>query len=614
MAAAPLNDAQIATVIKLGMTPRAESISTYQRYFDGSVYEGKPNFFSDDVPLQERAPCVVFPGVRNAVNAISSMCLGDKRFPAMTTLTNEDNSVFDERFGLKKEESETFDALLNSIKDQTRLPAKAMQLLEAGMSGGTVVPMAVVIKGRLGIKQLDPKVCYPEFEEDGITVVAIEERYLYEEKVWSETERKWERRVFMYRRRIDMTHDTVYNPFEIVNERQVPACILTPEGVDPVSNAKFPSVEKTKYKHGFGFCPVIWYRFLETISEASKIDGRPVHWGLTSLCDAVNYGLSQRYRAALYCGAPQPWETGVSEDGGVNAPEGRQASAALAGYESGRYSGSSGVRKSGPGAIWTYENAESRVGLLSLTGDSLKPLADDVADNRKMLRESLGHIELDTTALSKSELSGAAIEEMKAPQIVVCNKVREDFGANCLLPLVNMLLRVAYASSEKGGLYLAGIKEARALLKKFYVEIEADSAPANDTAPTPDAKTTATKSKLVWFDPTIKLIWGAYSEVSDAEKQIRVTMTAMAHEKGFITRKTAVATIKDIFPDIGNVDLYLDTLLAEIKKAKAEEDARMQDHIGALHDIKKDDGDKGDGSGAKPAAEPAAPAPDADAA
>ena len=80
MALAPLNVARSPEILKSGMLPRGAAISTYQRYFDGSVYDGKPNFLDDtsDKPITERAPCVIFPGVRNAVNAISSMCLGDK--------------------------------------------------------------------------------------------------------------------------------------------------------------------------------------------------------------------------------------------------------------------------------------------------------------------------------------------------------------------------------------------------------------------------------------------------------------------------------------------------------------------------------------------------------
>jgi hypothetical protein len=594
MAVAPLNETRIPAILEAGMVPRAASISKYQRYFDGSVYDGKPAFLDEtsEVPITDRSPCVHFPGVRNAVNAISSMCLGDKRFPTLTTLTNEDDSVFDDRFGLKKEESKTFDALLGKITEQTRLPAKAIELLEVAMSSGTAVPMAVVIKGRLAVKQLDPKVCFPEYDSDGTTLVAIEERYLYEEKVWSKEQRKFERRVFMYRRRIDTESDVIFEPYEVTNEQDVPACILFPH------ESPFLTKEKTRFKHDFGFCPVLWYRFLETISEASSIDGRPIHWGLTTLIDAVNYGLSQRYRAGLYCGSPQPYETGVDGDNPVEAPSGSLpgGGASLAGYDSGRYSGTSGIRRKGPGTMWSYPNTDSKVGLLALTGDSLKPLADDVSDNRKTLRESLGHVELDITALSKSELSGRAIEEMKAPQVAVCNKIREDFGANCLLPLVNLLLRVALASSAKGGLYLAGIKAARPILERFYQEVEFDSAPSNDTAPSVDAKQTTKTSKKLWFDPTIKLTWGAYSETTDAEQQMRVTTASTALEKGLVTHESAVNKVKSVFPDISNTDQYMATLQKEIADRKSVDDASLHGHMNALNGDKSSDGSP-DGGG-----------------
>ncbi|HEY2516966.1 MAG TPA: hypothetical protein VGI39_39110 [Polyangiaceae bacterium] len=574
---APLSEDEIAKVLKLAMTPRAERVSIYQRYVDGTVYEGRAGFLDQgsEKPLTERAPCVIYPGVRNAIRSFSSMALGDRRFPVMTTLTSEDDGAFDDRFGLTPEQSEVIDAYLGKICEQARLPAVSKQLLEHAMGAGTCVPMPSVVKGKLRVTQLDPKTCWPEFEEDGVTLAAVEVRYLYvDPNVWNEADKRFEKRVYQYRRRIDAQTDIVFEPIEIRAVEDVPLKLLRA--------SQFQTKEKSRFVHGFGFCPAIWYRFLETVSDVSQIDGRPIHWGLLSLCDSVNFGLSQRFRAALYCGEPQVYETGVDDEASVEAPYGRASTAAQMGSDPTGWkmplSGRSGaqVRKKGPGVIWTYTNAESKVNMLTIPNGGLDPLVGDIDDNRSTLRESLGHVTIDAKTLSSSDLSGKAIERLFGPQVAICNELREDFGANCLLPLVNMLLRIALASGT--GLYLAGSKKALPILARFYQEVTVlQTAPASDMASiAPAARAGDAKAtRRQWFDPTIKLSWGDYFEASDADEQSRVTTAESALDAGLITKKSALLKIKGVFDDIGNADQYLETLEKERLERESQEANRM---------------------------------------
>ena len=78
----PLTDSDISAVMAADMTPRRCRLKEASGYVDGTVYDGRPDFFDDSVPLRERRPCVIYPVVRNAVASYTSMCLGDGKFPA----------------------------------------------------------------------------------------------------------------------------------------------------------------------------------------------------------------------------------------------------------------------------------------------------------------------------------------------------------------------------------------------------------------------------------------------------------------------------------------------------------------------------------------------------
>jgi hypothetical protein len=578
---APLSDSQIALILARGMSPRAKRIDTYQRYFDGSIYDGKPDFLdiSRDEPFNERKPCVIYPGVRNAVESFTSMCVGEGRFPTITSLTSEDDSELDPRFGLNEADSKTLDAGIKKINAQSRLPAVSVQLLERALNSGTACPLVSVQDGRLKVTELDPKNCTPTFEADGETCAKVEVSYRYVDDVQND-KGEWEKRVYQYRRVIDKELDTVYEPVEIRNENDRP----------------IPTKEKKggKYRHGFGFCPVHWYRFLDVTSDASAIDGRPIHWGLASLCDSINFGLSQRHGAAMYSGDPQLCESGVEEDAPVRAPQGRIAGPQTqtgdpSGWNFGPAQTRAGQRrgrKKGKGSVWTYESPDSKAWYLTLPPGALEALAKDADDNIARLRESLGHVYIDPKDLAGSgDVSGKTLAFVYANQVAKCNRIREDFGAKCLLPVLNMLFRVALQSGD--GLYLQGLKKIRPILEKFLVDVQV----ANDSQ---DSKGTTKR----WFAPTLKLVWGDYFETSDQDEATRTDVATKAKDAGLITRQTAVEHIKPIFKGIDNVPQYVKTLEEEVAKNKADSDASLHGAINALNQTGGDENDDGDGSDA----------------
>jgi hypothetical protein len=373
--------------------------------------------------------------------------------------------------------------------------------------------------------------------------------------------------VLLYRRVIDETNDTTYEPV-----------IALENGAD-INDAVWKP--KTVIAHGFGFCPVIWYRFMPKTCDAGNIDGVAIHEQVKDEIDGLNYALSMRHRAALYAGDPQVVEIGV-EDGDVTAPMGRQAQriwqpgdqASMAEWGGRDARGQSGFsmqgRKRGVGVIWRYANPQSKVEYLTLPPEALKTLEGDANALLTMLREALCYVSVDPAdaKLGIGELSGKALEWFHKKQTDRCTKIREDFGHNCLLPLVNMLLRIVLAkgADKTAPLYLPGLDVMLPILAKF----EQAMAPitANDNAEDePESR---------WFPPYLKLVWGPYFPATAADAKSDMDMTIAGLGADLLTRKVAVAKIAPHFPAIDDQTQYLEAL-----------DEEGREKMGKMHDAQQ---------------------------
>lgn len=548
---------QIAAILNAGKSPRFCRMETYQKYWDGTIYDDRVPFLdmTSEVPLLERAPCVVYPIVRAATASLTSMSMGLGKFPEILSMTSEDDSTFDARFGLSVEESVILDAGVKKIVDQSRLPAVTMQICETALYTGTAVVIASIDQGKLKVGQIDAKTCTPTFDKTQRDVVnSLEVSYRYIDEYWEDSESAWCKRVMQYRRVIDAKADTTFVPVEVTHEKHFP----TPNT---------PDKDKTVF-HGLGFCPVLWYARNITSQEAQSIDGKPIHWGLASQLDALHFAYSQRHRAALYAGDPQLWEAGASPED-TRMPMGRVSFAAqpTADNPQGKAknngwvfgSGARGgrmARKKGPGTVWSYESPEAKLGLLTLPGDALKAIDLHAADLRIKITEALGTTFVDPSQLKGAgDISGKTLAFIFALQVATCNAIREDFGRKLLLPLMNMLYRIILSPPAKDGLYLSGVKDLMKVLRKFQAPVQ--------------------NSGLRWFEPAQKLVWGPYFEASDVDEATRTATAMQTWTAGGITLKTAVEHVRDIFA-INNVDQYVEQLQKEnAVKAQAEMQQQM---------------------------------------
>jgi hypothetical protein len=601
--------------LQANMSPRYMRLDNLERYVIGTQYEGRAHFWDDEKPLYERAPSIVHPIAASAINSVVDMCLGEGRWPAIHAQVAEDTAEddesdeeqpetnakgeavptfpkpkpkkvaapFDDRFALTEEDSETLDALAEAVVKQAKLRTVCESLLKQALSARTSVAVCCIRDGRLAVDTTLAKRCRPKFSKQRPQELeSLEIRYPYLDEYFHPVERKWAVRVLLYRRVIDAKADTTFHPIEAPSD-----------GVEPKDWRADPD---NTIEHGFGFCPARWYAHRKECSTVAEIDGHAIHERLLDEIDAHNYALSQRNVAAMVAASPPTVEIGVNDDDNP-APMGRtpkliiqnvdaDGNVAPGGWSDGRPSVP--ARKRGPGVIWRYPSPESKVEMLTMGGDSLKPIDDDARDLRAKIAESMGVVFVDPNDASFSaELSGKAIARLYDRQIRLCDKEREDFGDNCLLPLVDMLLRIALHSerTKAGALYLPGLKEALPILERFEQPVEG--------------------SDLSWFPIPFDLAWGPYFAPDAAEEKATVETVTAAHSGGYITQYSAVEKLRDIF-GIKSVAEYMQDLEKEnqAKEAKAAAALETTLELTAAHEDPHQPGTPGNAKGApgKPAA------------
>lgn len=531
---------------KLYTTQRAERLLHLERYVEGTQYDHLPDWFSEKKPLWERAPCIVYPIVKSAIDSNADLLLGEGRFP---------DFEFD---GTEAEDPEALEKVVNDIVRQSKFEAACRELWNAAQGVGSACAIFGVRGKRLCIDTIRAAWCAPEFDIEG-AVTSLEVSYPYLVLTKNKNgEDEW--RCMLYRRVIDGQYDISYLQVEAREDGKPPK--WTP---DP----------KLTFQHGYGYCPVVWYAHLRGCAVVNEFDGKAIHANLTDEIRAHDFALSQRHRAALYAGDPQWTEIGV-EPGFNPTSSGRRASvpaslngrpgdAPTSSYEEATPSESK-VRKKAPGTVWQYggKNPEVKVELHTLPADALAAIDAHAKDLRAKICEALGVVFVEPESLpNESRLSGKALESFKSRQLDKVNYYRADFGDHLVAPALGMLIRIALDKKLP-------IKNLELLRKPTRSE------------------------SWSWVSPPIELVWGEYFRPSGEEEELLIRASAEALTAGFMTRRQTVELRKGIL-GIRDVDQFM----AELDKEREE---NQQSELDMAKAMKPPPG----APGAKPAAKPAA--------
>jgi hypothetical protein len=578
-------------------SPRYKRLDRLERYVKGSQYDHCKSGWldDDDVPLLDRAPHVVEPVGREAIESYQDLLLGEERWPTLTTSPDEDDD--DEELGLSEEQGKLVDKLIRRLEKAAELPSVACEALGKGLGCGTAVANLGVVAGVPVVENLRAKHCWPEWDKDDPDkLVALEVKYPYLVKGEGVGDSKmYAGRVkcMWYRRRIDEQSDTVFKPAR------------GKETGDEPEPDKW--VVDKQINHGYGFCPVVWWACGKKHSdeEGDGDDGYSLHGLLLNEQDALNRSCSQHDRAALYAGDPQWIEKNVArgynpapggrsaaltynrqgKDGGPESPEVR---AAYRQWQEWPFRGGGGgaKRRKGPGVVWTYEAGgpagDPDARMETLPGDAL----DAVAKNRDALRalcaRAMAWVDLDgddvmgprggTSGLAN--LSGAALTQLKRRQLDRCDKLRVDFGNRWLKPVVSMLLRIVlhHVIERPNSLFLKGATKLDAGINSSFYRDVVDPVDPDETV-------------REWIGPELTLKWPPYflpnaQDAATASKQVREDLKA-----GLITRRTAVEKLAPFY-DIDDIDAYLDELEKEDEQRAERKERENHGIAGALAGLK----------------------------
>lgn len=534
---------------KANVTPRGQELRTLEAWVDGSQYAGRPDWFADDKkPLWERAPCVVYPIVRSAIDSNADLLLGDTRFPCATT----------EAFEGEPKDSEDFEKAIKKIVQQARLAAASREVFSAGQGSRSACAIFCIRGGRLCIETARAWWCTPTLDAEG-AVTKLEIQYPYMTVV--DVQGTPTAKAMLYRRVIDAKSDVTFAPAEAREDR-----------VQPTWTAQ------TTIEHGLGFCPVVWYAHIKGCAPYGDVDGRAIHEHLTDEIQAHDFALSQRHRAALYTGDPQWTECGVEP--GYSPTEPVRKADAIATMSGGKvsegnrpvgaYRSSSPrgkARKKTPGTVWQYESETTKVELHCLPGDALDALDKHARDLRTKIAESLGVVFVDPENLPHGmTLSGRALEALKARQLDRCDYYRADFGDHFLLPAIGMLIRIVIAKN----LVVEGIDAVKKAIAKAA-------------------------ENWSWRMPPIGLSWGRYFRLDADEEQKTVQLVAAAKDAGVATRRACVEKLNGVF-DYKDVDQVLEELDDEADEAMQRQQEIAADMMMGAADGGSDNG----GAGARP--------------
>jgi len=440
------------------MSPRYRRLEALERWVEGRQYEGKPNWWSDGVPLWEREPCIVYPIVQIAIQSNVDLVLGEGRAPDFSSKPGEDED--DDESGLGEEDSEALDRFIAEYHRVSRFRAHCRDAFAAAQGCGTTIAIHGARAGKPFADLIPAKWGTPKFDVSG-AVIELEIRYPYFEEYRTQSG-AWAVRAKLYRRVIDAQTDTTFLPADADINGKEPAWKEDPERV---------------YKHSFGFCPVIWYAFMRGSVAVNVFDGQAIHALLTNEIHGHDLALSQRHRCALLS-EPQVIEIGVDSDHNPTEP-GRAAVVSASEHggritatnpQKGNYDtggGSSGpVRKKGPSYVWRYPNENTKVEYLTVPAAALEALDNNARDLRIKLQQALGVVLLDPENIAAvRNLSGKALEALKQKQIDRCDQFRDDLRDNFLLPSVDMQLRIAHKLGP--ALKVSGVEEVQQLLSKF---------------------------------------------------------------------------------------------------------------------------------------------------
>ncbi len=532
-------------------TQRYKRLSRLQAYFDGTQYKGRPDFFTGigpgsngkPVPLRERAPCVIYPLPKAAVNQATRFTFGESRFPTIKVTAVESGDAIAPTLALSEDDAEALTKGISALVEQACLRAGMRTLERRGLSSCTAVAVLAVRDGKFTVDMPHAKDCIPTFREGTSEVVEMTICYQFDKLVPEPRTGMPQYQRHYYRRDITATDWISYEDA-------------------PVKAPGVPIdwIEASRRPHGLGFCPVVWIRNLPESYDADP-DGCSLYEGLEDELDALNFALSQRHRGITYFGTPQGYETGVEEDDGPEATGRVAGSVVPMQDESGALTGfrrpaedETPARKMAPNEWWRYRKDTARLGLIETSGKAFEVASAHVLDIRSRILEAIDVVLVDASTIAgKGDISAKLMTYLYAPLLGLVDELRECWWTSGLAAILGMMLRMVAALGGKG-IYLPGAPKLATILGRFLVQ---------------DADDVTGAAVTRWLPPTMTPTWGEYFSPSNTEIKLAVD-TALEAAGTLVSKETAT---RYVAPYFGVSDITAEAEEVDAESLEAAEQA-----------------------------------------
>lgn len=488
----------------MGTTERYNEATLAERYYLGKQYDDMPGPDDTSVPFQERRPRIIIPLFKEAVDTIVRFTWGGHNFPPVVIeATRGDEDEQEDEIGprLDKKQAERLTRFVRAMIRVGQLPSAVKEASRMAAIGRSAALLLGIRGGFISTHCEPGKHCTPEWDPvRPRQVKSLDITYQFPKEV-EESPGRWKKVPYWYKRVIDEQRDVVYQE------------VLVVPGVMPT----WVEDPTKTFAHGFGFCPVVWFKTLS--SDADQVDGCPlVDPQLYPLIDDVNRSVSQRSRALRYVTDPQPVVSGV-EEGEVD------------------------FVKSPGKPLYLPDGAEAKY--IEMSGIGGVRATEHVSELTEAFRSACQYVKANPETTS-GNISGVVLEFLHAPMISLASDLRVDFGDNGFARAVAMLLQiVSVVRSQSMDVWVQGVGEAVDILAKAQLA-------------------------GVWLDPPITIRWPPFFPPTEADKQTRVGYTVSAEQGRLISSVTASRQLADIF-SVEDVEAERDKIDEEsIEAARAE--------------------------------------------
>ena len=150
-----------AELSRMGESPRYWRINRLEQWYCGTQYDTRPSFWSQDVPLRERAPVVQSQFTRSAVQRLATLVFGDRSFPRLKV------EAEGYRTTLSTAERDALQALVDEITRALALSKRMREVLTEGLKSGAACVIVGLVEGRPSLQIVPSKWCTPTLRADG---------------------------------------------------------------------------------------------------------------------------------------------------------------------------------------------------------------------------------------------------------------------------------------------------------------------------------------------------------------------------------------------------------------------------------------------------------------